>query len=98
MNTYEFDVVIVGSGPAGCICVLCTSRADLRTVIVDKKSAAGALAITHKIANYPGVSGSASGNELLDVVRQQAVDFGAMYQQAQVFNIDVSRGEKRYIP
>ncbi|MEL6350917.1 MAG: FAD-dependent oxidoreductase [Cyanobacteria bacterium J06627_28] len=95
MDTYEFDVVIVGGGPAGCTCALYTSRADLRTVIVDKNSAVGALAITHKIANYPGVSGAVSGGELLDVMRQQAVDFGAAYRQAQVFNIDVSGPEKK---
>lgn len=99
MDTYEFDVVIVGGGPAGCTCALYTSRADLRTVIVDKNSAVGALAITHKIANYPGVSGAVSGGELLDVMRQQAVNFGAVYRQAQVFNIDVHGPEKKvYTP
>ncbi|MEO0770345.1 MAG: FAD-dependent oxidoreductase [Cyanobacteria bacterium J06649_4] len=97
MDTYEFDVVIVGGGPAGCTCALYTSRSDLKTVIVDKNSAVGALAITHKIANYPGVSGEVSGTELLNVMRQQAVDFGATYQQAQVFGIDVSNSQKKVV-
>ena len=56
METIETDVVIVGGGPAGCSCALYTSRADLRTVILDKNPDVGALAITHQIANYPGVS------------------------------------------
>jgi len=99
LDTYEFDVVIVGGGPAGCTCALYTSRSDLKTVIVDKNAAVGALAITHKIANYPGVVGEVSGSELLDTMRQQAVDFGTTYQQAQVFGIDVSGSEKRvYTP
>ena len=99
MDTYEFDVVIIGGGPAGCTCALYTSRSDLKTVILDKNAAVGALAITHKIANYPGVSGEVSGAELLDVMRQQAVDFGAVYKHAQVFGIDVSEPQKKvYTP
>ncbi|MBE9069003.1 FAD-dependent oxidoreductase [Leptolyngbya cf. ectocarpi LEGE 11479] len=99
MDTYEFDVVIIGGGPAGCSCALYTSRADLKTVILDKNAAVGALAITHKIANYPGVAGEISGAELLTVMKEQAVEFGATYQQAQVFGIDVNGPLKKvYTP
>ena len=99
MDTYEFDVVIIGGGPAGCTCALYTSRADLKTVILDKNPGVGALAITHKIANYPGVAGNISGDELLNVMREQAVSFGASYQRAQVFGIDVSGELKKvYTP
>ncbi|MBE9059540.1 NAD(P)/FAD-dependent oxidoreductase [cf. Phormidesmis sp. LEGE 11477] len=99
MDTYEFDVIIIGGGPAGCTCALYTSRSDLKTVILDKNADVGALAITHKIANYPGVAGEVSGGELLDVMRQQAVDFGTTYQRAQVFSIDISGEEKKvYTP
>ena len=65
METIETDVVIVGGGPAGCSCALYTSRADLKTVILDKNPDVGALAITHQIANYPGVSSEMSGEALL---------------------------------
>jgi len=94
LETYEFDVVIIGGGPAGCSCALYTSRADLKTVILDKNPSVGALAITHKIANYPGVSGNVSGDALLDVMREQAVQFGTTYSKAQVFGIDVSGEQK----
>ena len=99
METYEFDVIIIGGGPAGCTCALYTSRADFKTVILDKNPAVGALAITHKIANYPGVAGDVSGDELLKVMRDQAVEFGTEYQRAQVFGIDVSGEQKKvYTP
>ncbi|MDT9338281.1 FAD-dependent oxidoreductase [Trichodesmium erythraeum 21-75] len=99
METYEFDVVIIGGGPAGCSCALYTSRADLKTVILDKNPAVGALAITHKIANYPGVAGNISGNALLDEMREQAISFGTKYQRAQVFGIDVEGSLKKvYTP
>lgn len=99
METYEFDVVIIGGGPAGCACALYTARADLKTVILDKNPAVGALAITHKIANYPGVAGDMSGSTLLDMMREQAVEYGAVYQPSQVFNIDVEGPlKKAYTP
>ncbi len=99
MDTHEYDVVIIGGGPAGCTCALYTSRASLKTVIIDKNPAVGALAITHKIANYPGVSGEMSGDELLKSMREQAVEYGTVYQRAQVFGIDVNGEMKKvYTP
>ncbi|MGD1857192.1 MAG: NAD(P)/FAD-dependent oxidoreductase [Leptolyngbyaceae cyanobacterium] len=99
METHEFDVVIIGGGPAGCACALYTARADLKTVILDKNPAVGALAITHKIANYPGVAGDMSGSTLLDMMRDQAIEYGTVYQRSQVFNIDVEGPlKKAYTP
>ena len=89
MEVVECDVVIVGGGPAGCTCALYTSRADLKTVIVDKNPSVGALAITSHIANYPGVDRSMTGSELLDQMRTQAVQYGTDYRRAQVFMIDI---------
>lgn len=90
----ECDVLIVGGGPAGCACALYTARSALKTVILDKNPAVGALAITHKIANYPGVPADTSGADLLKTMREQAVSYGAEYQQAQVYGIDISGVEK----
>ncbi|PIG90752.1 FAD-dependent oxidoreductase [Gloeocapsopsis sp. IPPAS B-1203] len=99
MDNFDYDVVIVGGGPAGCTCALYTSRYQLKTVILDKNPSAGALAITHKIANYPGVRGEVTGSELLDVMRQQAIEFGTDYKQAQVFGIDAEDPQKKvYTP
>ncbi len=89
METIEADIVIIGGGPAGCTCALYASRADLKTIILDKNPAVGALAITHQIANYPGVSTEMSGDALLTLMRDQAVEFGADYRRAQVFGVDV---------
>ena len=90
METIEADVVIVGGGPAGCSCALYTSRADLKTIILDKNPSVGALAITHQIANYPGVPTDMSGEALLDLMRQQAICYGTDYRRAQVFGVDVA--------
>ena len=90
----KFDVVIIGGGPAGCSCALYAARSNLSTIILDKNPAVGALAITHKIANYPGVAGDFSGEELLKIMRDQSISYGAKYQQAQVYGISMSQSEK----
>ena len=72
MEIIESDVVIIGGGPAGCTCALYTSRSNLKTVILDKNPSVGALAITHQIANYPGVPVDISGEKLLTLMREQA--------------------------
>ena len=89
MEIFESDVVIIGGGPAGCTCALYTSRANLKTTILDKNPSVGALAITHQIANYPGVPIDISGEKLLDLMRDQAIQYGTEYKRAQVFGIDV---------
>jgi len=93
MDVVECDVAIVGGGPAGCTCALYTSRADLKTVVLDKNPSIGALAITSHIANYPGVDKTMTGQELLDQMRQQAIDYGTDYRRSQVFMIDVEDGD-----
>ncbi|KGG11443.1 Thioredoxin reductase [Prochlorococcus marinus str. LG] len=82
--------MIVGGGPAGCSCALYSSRADLKTVILDKNPAVGALAITHQIANYPGVPTDISGEDLLNLMRDQCIQYGTDYRRAQVFGVDVN--------
>eukprot|EP00591_Stephanopyxis_turris_P009158 CAMPEP_0195509082 /NCGR_PEP_ID=MMETSP0794_2-20130614/2110_1 /TAXON_ID=515487 /ORGANISM="Stephanopyxis turris, Strain CCMP 815" /LENGTH=318 /DNA_ID=CAMNT_0040636205 /DNA_START=215 /DNA_END=1171 /DNA_ORIENTATION=+ len=96
MEEVECEVVIVGGGPAGCTCALYTSRASHKTVLLDKNPSIGALAITHTIANYPGVDRSMSGQALLDQMRDQAIAYGTDYVRAQVFMIDVD-GEYKMV-
>ena len=94
MEIIETDGAIIGGGPAGCTCALYTSRSNLNTVIIDKNPSVGALAITHQIANYPGVPVDISGEKLLTLMREQAVQYGTDYRRAQVFGIDVAEDWK----
>jgi len=93
MEEIECDVAIVGGGPAGITCALYASRANLKTVVLDKNPLVGALAITSHIANYPGVDKTITGLALLDEMRTQATDYGTDYRRAQVFMIDVEDGD-----
>ena len=85
-----YDVVIIGGGPAGLSASQYTSRAKLKTIVIDKSPTAGALAYSSKIENYPGLIEPLPGKELLDIMRKQAVGFGAYYIEAQVAGVNLS--------
>jgi thioredoxin reductase (NADPH) len=86
--------MIVGGGPAGATAAIYTSRAGLKTLVIDKGLTAGALGITGKIANYPGVVEEISGADLLERMRNQARSFGAEFVSDKVVGVDVSSAEK----
>ena len=77
-----YDVVIIGGGPAGLTAAQYASRARLKTIILDKSATAGALAYSSRIENYPGLTKPLPGKELLDIMREQAIGFGAEYAEA----------------
>ncbi|WP_250640455.1 NAD(P)/FAD-dependent oxidoreductase [Brevibacillus formosus] len=89
-----YDVIIIGGGPAGASAAIYTARGNLKTLVIDKAPGTGALALTHKIANYPGVEGEMTGKELLDKMRRQAESFGAEFIQTTISAVDVEDEEK----
>lgn len=84
-----YDVVIIGGGPAGVSAGIYTARAGLNTLILDKGLTSGALGMTGKIANYPGIPEAISGAELLERMRQQARSFGAQFISDKVIGVDL---------
>lgn len=90
----DFDVVIIGGGPAGTTAAIYTARADLKTLVIDKGLTAGALGLTRKIANYPGIPGEIGGAELVEHMRRQAESFGARFAQDKVVGVDLERDPK----
>jgi thioredoxin reductase (NADPH) len=84
-----YDVIIIGGGPAGSSAAIYTARADLKTLVIDKGLTAGALGLTGRIANYPGIPEAISGAELLERIRSQALTFGAEYKSDKVIGVDL---------
>ena len=92
-----YDFVSIGAGPAGASAAVYAARAKLKTLVIDKAPAAGTLALTHKIANYPGVRKELTGYELLTEMHRQAKDFGATFVRTTVLSVDFSDPEVKKI-
>lgn len=88
-----YDFVSIGGGPAGASAAVYAARAKLKTLVIDKAPDSGTLAITHKIANYPGIRKEVTGAELLNDMQLHAHDFGAQFVQANVLSVDFSDPE-----
>ena len=89
-----YDVLIVGGGPAGATAGIYAARAGLKVGILDKGLTTGALGTTSKIANYPGIDGEIGGAELLQVMRKQALGFGAEFINDKAIGSDLSSSPK----
>ncbi len=90
----SYDVIIIGGGPAGASAAIYTARSDLKTLVIDKGLTAGALGVTAKLSNYPGVVGPVSGAELVEIMRGQAESFGAEFLTDKVIGVDLHSNPK----
>jgi thioredoxin reductase (NADPH) len=87
-----YDVIIVGSGPAGYTAAIYASRASLRTLILAGGLAGGQLMLTSEVENFPGFAEPIMGPELMDTLQKQATRFGAELRFEDVTAIDASHG------
>ena len=76
----DYDVIIIGAGPAGLAAGLYTSRARLSTMVLEKESIGGELVNRELIENYPGFGEGVQGPELGSAMAQQLMNFGAEFK------------------
>ncbi len=78
-----YDVIIVGSGPAGLTAAIYTSREGLSTLVIEKSGVGGQVGMTRYMDNFPGFDEGVNGAELANRLRRQAERFGVEILQAQ---------------
>lgn len=87
------DVIVIGGGPAGMTAALYASRANLRTVMIEKGIPGGEVNNTADVENYPGYS-KISGPELAAKIYEGAMSFGAEHITANVTSLEIHDEEK----
>jgi thioredoxin reductase (NADPH) len=98
-----YDVIIIGSGPAGLTAAIYNTRADLKTLVISGVKWGGQLMLTTLVENFPGFPEGIQGPDLMANMRKQAEKFGTEFVDDDFTSADfsskpfkISVGEKTY--
>ena len=91
----DYDLVIVGAGPAGLTSAIYAARARMNVLVIEKTAPGGQVLITDWIENYPGFPEGISGFDLGEKMKTQAVNLGIEIETAEVSSLDLSGEQKR---
>ena len=89
----QYDVVIVGAGPAGMTASIYAARADMKVLMLDKLAPGGQIINTNEIQNYTGV-GTINGAELAMNMFSHTQELNVEFDYATVKDIKEENGEK----
>lgn len=95
--THIYDMIIIGGGPAGYTAAMYAVRAGLDTLVIEKMSAGGQMALTGNIDNYPGFEEGIDGFILGMKMQKGAERFGAKTEYADVTAVDFSQKIKKVL-
>lgn len=91
----NFDIIILGGGPAGMTAAIYTARANLATVIVEKEVCGGLVNSTYQVENFPSYI-AINGMELMEKVQEQVRNLGVEVEEvAEITGVDITTDVKR---
>ena len=83
-----YDVIVIGSGPAGLTAAVYSGRALLKTLVVAGTVSGGQLMLTTEVENFPGFEEPILGPDLIQRMTKQAQRFGAQFVHEDATNVD----------
>ncbi|MDX9785511.1 MAG: thioredoxin-disulfide reductase [Desulfobacterales bacterium] len=90
MTQVEYDLLIIGGGPAGLTAGLYAARARLKVLLIEKLVPGGQMVITDRIDNYPGFPEGISGPELSLLMKSQAERFELNIETNEVLSLEIT--------
>lgn len=93
----DYDLVIIGAGPAGLTAGLYAARARMKVLLLEKAVPGGQILVTDWIENYPGFPEGISGYDLAEKMRIQAQDLGLEIETVQVHSLNLSADIKEIV-
>jgi len=90
----QYDIVIIGGGPAGLTAGMYTSRARLKSLLIERGAVGGQIINAQWVENYPGFAEPVSGIDLTEAMHKQATGFGLETLVAEVTGIKTKGKQK----
>jgi thioredoxin reductase (NADPH) len=91
----DYDLVIIGGGPAGLTAGIYASRARMNVLLLEKAAPGGQVLVSDWIENYPGFPEGISGYDLVNKMTEQAKRFGLTVETSEVLSLDLSEAVKK---
>ena len=95
MSEVDYDLVIIGGGPAGLTAGLYAARARLNVVLLEKAALGGQVIVSDWVENYPGFPEGLNGFELMQRMADQAKRFGLTIETNEVVSLDLAEPIKK---